>query len=52
MELCSTRWLQLHFSPTKGLHCHLPVLFDYFHLCAVEVTLHAMLIAIHQPYLK
>ncbi|XP_070194808.1 protein FAM135A-like [Littorina saxatilis] len=52
MELCSQRTLQLHFSPTKGLHHHMPVLFDYFHLCAVEVTLHAMLIAVHQPYLN
>nr|KAG5709617.1 hypothetical protein BaRGS_001667 [Batillaria attramentaria] len=52
MEMCSQRTLQLHFSPTKGLHCHLPVLFDYFHLSAMEVTLHATLIAIHQPYLN
>ncbi|XP_076440351.1 protein FAM135A-like isoform X2 [Babylonia areolata] len=52
MEVCSQRSLQIHFSPTKGLHGHLPILFDYFHLCAVEVTLHAMLIALHQPYLN
>ncbi len=48
----SSRTLQLHFSPTKGLHYHLPVLFDYFHLAAVTVTIHASLIAIHQPYIK
>ncbi|XP_025110333.1 protein FAM135A-like isoform X1 [Pomacea canaliculata] len=52
MECCSQRTLQLHFSPTKGLHHHLPVLFDYFHLSAVEVTIHATMIAIHQPYLN
>ncbi len=51
--LCvSSRTLQLHFSPTRGLHYHLPVLFDYFHLAAVTVTVHASLIAVHQPYIK
>lgn len=51
--LCvSTRTLQLHLSPTRGLHYHLPVLFDYFHLAAVTVTVHASLIAVHQPYIK
>ena len=51
--LCvSSRTLRLHFSPTRGLHYHLPVLFDYFHLAAVTVTIHASLIAVHQPYIK
>lgn len=48
----STRILQLHLSPTRGLHYHMPVLFDYFHLAAVTVTVHASLIAVHQPYIK
>jgi hypothetical protein len=39
-------------SPTRGLHYHLPVLFDYFHLAAITVTVHASLIAVHQPYIK
>ncbi|GFO18851.1 protein fam135a [Plakobranchus ocellatus] len=51
MELASTRILQLHISPTKGLHHALPVLFDYFHLSAIEVVIHGTIIAIHQPYL-
>ncbi|RUS84618.1 hypothetical protein EGW08_007645 [Elysia chlorotica] len=51
MELANTRILQLHISPTKGLHHALPVLFDYFHLSAVEVVIHGTIIAIHQPYL-
>ncbi|KAI9565486.1 hypothetical protein GHT06_009278 [Daphnia sinensis] len=51
--LCvSSRTLQLHLSPTRGLHYHLPVLFDYFHLAAITVTVHASLIAVHQPYIK
>ncbi|KAK6989148.1 protein FAM135A [Biomphalaria glabrata] len=52
MELASSRTLQLHLSPTKGLHHSLPVLFDYFHLSAVEVVIHGTIIAIHQPYLN
>lgn len=48
----SSRTLQLHFSPTRGLHYHLPVLFDYFHLAAVTMTIHASLVALHQPYIK
>lgn len=48
----SSRMLQLHFSATKGLHYHLPVLFDYFHLAAVTLTIHASLVALHQPYIK
>jgi hypothetical protein len=35
----------------QGIHYTLPVLFDYFHLSAVSVTVHAALISIHQPYL-
>ncbi|KAK6632544.1 hypothetical protein RUM43_013312 [Polyplax serrata] len=48
----SVRTLHLHFSPIKGLHYHLPVLFDYFHLAAVTVTIHAILVALHQPYIN
>nr|XP_022313926.1 protein FAM135B-like isoform X7 [Crassostrea virginica] len=52
MENVSSRTLLLHFSATKGLHHYVPVLFDYFHLCAVEVVVHGSLIAIHQPYIR
>ncbi|KAG8200153.1 hypothetical protein JTE90_018935 [Oedothorax gibbosus] len=48
----STRTLLLHFDPARGLHHHVPLLFDYFHLCAVTITIHATLIAICQPYLN
>lgn len=48
----STRTLQLQFTCAKGLHYHLPVIFDYFHLGAVTITIHASLIALHQPYIK
>ncbi|XP_018337387.1 PREDICTED: protein FAM135A isoform X4 [Trachymyrmex septentrionalis] len=52
MACVSSRALQLNFTPTKGLHYHLPVLFDYFHLAAVSITIHACLVALHQPYIN
>lgn len=52
MVMVSTRTLQLNFSPLQGLHYHLPVLFDYFHLSAVSITIHVTLLALHQPYIK
>ncbi|XP_053606488.1 uncharacterized protein LOC128672970 isoform X1 [Plodia interpunctella] len=48
----SCRVLKLHFQPAQGLHYHLPVLFDYFHLSSVSITIHASLVALHQPYIK
>ncbi|CAB0006557.1 unnamed protein product, partial [Nesidiocoris tenuis] len=47
----SLRTLQLSFLATKGLHYHLPVLFDYFHLSAITMTIHGSLVALHQPYI-
>ncbi|XP_066139459.1 protein FAM135A [Euwallacea fornicatus] len=52
MQLVSSRTLQLNFSPVEGLHYHLPVMFDYFHLSAVSVTIHAALTALVRPPLK
>ncbi|XP_054285656.1 protein FAM135A isoform X2 [Macrosteles quadrilineatus] len=52
MTCVSSRNLQLKFSATRGLHYHLPVLFDYFHLAAITVTIHASLVALHQPYIN
>ncbi|XP_030375091.1 uncharacterized protein LOC115624516 [Scaptodrosophila lebanonensis] len=52
LALASTRTLQLNFHPGRGLHYHLPVLFDYFHLAAISVGIHASLVALHQPYIN
>lgn len=52
LALASSRTLQLNFHPARGLHYHLPVLFDYFHLSAISVGIHASLVALHQPYIK
>lgn len=52
LMLASARTLQLNFHPGRGLHYHLPVLFDYFHLASVSLGINASLIALHQPYIK
>lgn len=52
LSLASSRTLQLNFHPGRGLHYHLPVLFDYFHLAAISLGIHASLVALHQPYIK
>lgn len=52
MVMVSARTLQLNMSPVEGLHYHLPILFDYFHLSAISLTVHAALTALHQPPMK
>ncbi|KAH9363285.1 hypothetical protein HPB48_006391 [Haemaphysalis longicornis] len=52
IQCVSSRLLTLHMDPGRGLHHHIPVLFDYFHLCAVSITIHASLLALCQPYLR
>lgn len=51
-NMVSSRNLKLNFHPIKGLHYHLPVLFDYFHLASITMGIHASMIALHQPYIK
>ena len=51
IQSVSRRELMINFVPTRGLHYHLPVLFDYFHLSCVSLSVHGALISIHQPYL-
>lgn len=52
MVMVSSRTLQLNMSPVEGLHYHLPVIFDYFHLSAISLTVHVALTALHQPSMK
>ena len=40
----SSRTVELSIDWRKGLHNHFPVLFDYFHMAAVGVTVHASLL--------
>nr|XP_012591413.1 protein FAM135B isoform X3 [Microcebus murinus] len=48
----SSRTLGLHFHPRKGLHHQVPVMFDYFHLSVISVTIHAALVALRQPLIS
>ncbi|RWS26661.1 hypothetical protein B4U80_08011 [Leptotrombidium deliense] len=52
IERVSARQLTMHFDVCRGLHYSLPVIFDYFHLSAVTVTIHSSLITLCQPFLK
>ncbi|KAK5606572.1 hypothetical protein CRENBAI_018359 [Crenichthys baileyi] len=52
VPLISSRTLSLHFHPWRGLHHHVPVMFDYFHLSVISVSIHASLVALHQPLIS
>ena len=48
LQCISQRVLKLRFKPSLGLHHHVPVLFDYFHLAVICVTVHATLLTLQQ----
>ncbi|XP_033860501.2 protein FAM135A isoform X1 [Acipenser ruthenus] len=52
LQLISSRTLKLHFSLHRGLHHHVNVMFDYFHLSVVSVAIHGSLVALHQPLIS
>lgn len=52
LQLISSRTLKLHYSIYRGLHHHANIMFDYFHLSVVSVTVHASLVALHQPLIS
>ncbi|XP_078612577.1 protein FAM135A-like isoform X2 [Branchiostoma floridae x Branchiostoma japonicum] len=52
LQVVSSRVLKLHLCANKGLHHHAVVMFDYFHLCAMEVTVHGCLVTLHQPIMN
>ncbi|GAB1284846.1 Protein FAM135A [Apodemus speciosus] len=52
LQLISSRTLKLHYSVCRGLHHHANVMFDYFHLSVVSITVHASLVALHQPLIS
>ncbi|XP_018121000.1 protein FAM135A isoform X2 [Xenopus laevis] len=49
LQLISSRSLKLHFNLQRGLHDHINVMFDYFHLSVISVVIHGCLVALHQP---
>ncbi|CAF2818752.1 unnamed protein product [Rotaria sp. Silwood2] len=48
-QLCS-RCYKLHFDPRVGIHTHVPIFFDYFHLSALTTTIHSSLLCLIPPY--
>ena len=52
VPVISSRALGLHFHPRRGLHHQVPVMFDYFHLSVISVTIHAALVALQQPLIR
>jgi hypothetical protein len=49
MQLLCSRNFKLRFDPRQGIHLQVPVLFDYFHLSAVLVTIHCALLTLLPP---
>uniref|UniRef100_A0A6I8SMD4 Family with sequence similarity 135 member A n=1 Tax=Xenopus tropicalis TaxID=8364 RepID=A0A6I8SMD4_XENTR len=52
LQLISSRSLKLHFNLHRGLHDHINVMFDYFHLSVISVVIHGSLVALHQPLIS
>lgn len=52
LQSISSRTLRLHFSLHRGIHHHVNVMFDYFHLSVISATIHASLVALHQPLIS
>ncbi|XP_028279008.1 protein FAM135A isoform X2 [Parambassis ranga] len=52
LQNISGRTLRLHFSLHRGIHQHVNVMFDYFHLSVISVVIHASLVALHQPLIS
>ncbi|KAG8545105.1 hypothetical protein GDO81_021393 [Engystomops pustulosus] len=51
ISACS-RNLKLHFNLHRGLHHHINLMFDYFHLSVISVVVHGSLVALHQPLIS
>ncbi|XP_056147629.1 protein FAM135A [Lampris incognitus] len=52
LQNISSRTLRLHFSLQRGIHQHVNVMFDYFHLSVISIAIHASLVALHQPLIS
>ncbi|XP_024153033.1 protein FAM135A isoform X2 [Oryzias melastigma] len=52
LQNISSRTLHLHFSLERGIHQHINIMFDYFHLSVISVAIHASLVALHQPLIS
>ncbi|CAK8694446.1 unnamed protein product [Clavelina lepadiformis] len=48
-EMISSRTIMLHIEPIQGLHEYTLVVFEYGFMAGIEMTVHASLVALHQP---
>jgi hypothetical protein len=49
MQLLCSRLFKIHFDPRQGIHLQIPVVFDYFHLSALLLTVHCALQTLLPP---
>jgi len=52
LQQLSTRTITVHVKHDSGVHHYLPLQFDYFHLSAILLTIHASLLALHPSYVR
>jgi len=52
LQQLSTRTVNIHVKYDGSVHHYLPLQFDYFHLSAVLLTVHASLLALHPSYIR
>ncbi|XP_075718121.1 protein FAM135A isoform X4 [Rhinoderma darwinii] len=52
LQQISSRNLKLHFNLHRGLHHHINLMFDYFHLSVISIVVHGSLAALHQPLIS
>ncbi|XP_056421805.1 protein FAM135A isoform X3 [Hyla sarda] len=52
LQLISSRNLKLHYNLHRGLHHHINLMFDYFHLSVISIVVHGSLVALHQPLIS
>uniref|UniRef100_H2ZJM8 Uncharacterized protein n=1 Tax=Ciona savignyi TaxID=51511 RepID=H2ZJM8_CIOSA len=48
-EEVSKRYVDLHIDHIHGLHAYTTVIFDYCYMAGVELSIHALVVALHQP---
>lgn len=52
LQQLSTRTVAIHVKHDNGVRHYLPLQFDYFHLSAVLLTVHASLLALHPSFIR
>lgn len=48
LDLISSRTIKVHLDSSHAVHTHIPLLFDYFHLSTLSMTIHGTLLGLHE----